>query len=476
MALSTHVRARALPVPRRLAAMARVARRREALLLAGIVLLTRGITSNFGNLSTPAILLVLLGLLCTGLAMRAEDGAPLPAAFWGVAVAACAATTLSLGPAIGSAAETAAALTLTASVAALMLCPRRAVLPLTLVAGASVIALTVIPWSWVDTSFDVRQSVMRAAAALLHGQNPYLTTFVTPDEVAPHVFVPVTVHFQYLPGVALLGALGQLLGDVRVTGALAMLGLIAACVALARQARARDPRGLRVLALCLALPMTAVMILLGWVDVYSVAGFAGWLALRRRHPRWAVACLALALTIKPTILVALLPAVLWSRRARLETACAVAGAALVILPFAVITGPPAFFQDVLGVQAQLGSRTDSLTLDAWTWALAGTHIPVWFEALLGALAAGFALSRRPRSLSDVLLIGAFLSTALLLVAKWAFLNYYFVPAWLLVLALAAQGIPFDDAGEAVTPSRRRRRRAVRSDMSEMPAETPAAAG
>jgi hypothetical protein len=44
---------------------------------------------------------------------------------------------------------------------------------------------------------------------------------------------------------------------------------------------------------------------------------------------------------------------------------------------------------------------------------------------------------------------ALLSTAAFLLTKWAFMNYYFIPVWLLVLAVAGRGIPFEAADDDI---------------------------
>ncbi len=441
------------------AAVRRLARQRELVLLGAVVLLSRGATVNFGDLSTQAIALVVLALLFVGLALRASDWAPAPAPAWAVAVAACGATALVIGSALGSVTESLIALALAASTAALVLGPPRRVVPvLVLAAAGSAVALMAVPWHGGYSPLDVSQSVQRAATAILHGQNPYLTTFSSPDAVAPGTFVMKTIHFQYLPGVALLAAAGQLMGDVRIMGALAMVAIVIAVVWLAREAGQGDDTGrrathsVRVLALCLAMPMTAVMVLLGWVDVYSVAGFAGWMALRRSHPRWAIACLALSLTIKPTILIALVPALFWSRLARREAAVAALAAALIALPFVLATGPAAFYQDVLGVQVQFGFRSDALTLSALSFALFGQQLPFWLALALGAVCCWFALQQRPRTLADVLIAGAFLSIGAFLLSKWAFLNYYFIPVWLLLMAVGARGLAFEAERDIAVPA------------------------
>jgi hypothetical protein len=194
------------------------------------------------------------------------------------------------------------------------------------------------------------------------------------------------------------------------------------------------------------------MVHFAWVDVYPVAGFAGWVSLRRTHPRWALACLAFALTIKPTILVALVPALVWSRPARRAILLAAVAVAALVLPFALVTGVNAFYHDVIGIQTALGFRYDGLTLGATWFALTGHVPPVWIGPLVGAALALFALRRPPRDLADMLIAGAFLSTAGFLLAKWAFLNYYFIPVWLLVLALAGRGVAFEKESDIALPA------------------------
>jgi hypothetical protein len=241
--------------------------------------------------------------------------------------------------------------------------------------------------------------------------------------------------------------------------AVAFVVLIAFVVRLAWESPGGRTRALRVLALCLALPTTVAMVHWAWVDVYSVAGLAGWLALRQHHRRWALASLAIGLTVKPTILIALVPAFLWSHRARREILIAAAVAAVLILPFAVITGLRTFAYDVLGVQFDIGFRPDGLTLSSWSYERTGRVVPLVISLAAGALLAYVALRRRPVDIADSLLAAAFLSTAAFLLSQGAFLNYYFIPLWLLVLAIAGQGIAFDAASDIrLTPAARSRER------------------
>ena len=159
----------------------------------------------------------------------------------------------------------------------------------------------------------------------------------------------------------------------------------------------------------------------------------------------------MSLSIKPTILIALVPAVLWSRRARRESSVAAVIAVALILPFVLITGPRAFYEDLVGVHITEGFRSDALVLSAWSYQLTGRLIPVAISLVAGALLAYVALRRRPADLADNMIAAAFLSTAAFLLSQGAFLNYYFIPLWLLVLAIAGQGVTFDVAADIRLP-------------------------
>jgi len=422
---------------------------REHLLLAAVAALSAGTTITFGFLAAPAIVFVLLALVLMWMALRAQPSTA-GAGWWACAAALTASVYLVYASRLSLPVETALTFVLAAAVATIpTVSSHRARQAATAVAVTTLLAMAAAAWQWGVLDVDVFNSVQNASSALIHGVNPYLTTFVTPVQTGPHSFAYATIHFQYLPGVALLAAPARLLGDVRVMSVVAFAVLTLFTVLLATQSETGRERAPRILAMSLALPMTVAMVHYALVDVYAVAGFAGWMLLRREHPRWAVLCLVVALTIKPTILIALVAPLLWSRRARREVVYAAAGAALVVLPFMFITGVAAFYQDVLGIQVTLGFRYNGLTLSAAWYALTGHLVPVWFGLLAGVLVAATVLRRRPRDVADVMHAAALLSIAAFLLAKWAFLNYYFIPAWLLMLALAGRGVPFEAAAEDI---------------------------
>lgn len=423
---------------------------RELLLLAALAALSAGATVRLGTYSPASLELVVLGTLLMAGALRSGGETLAGKLPWTTLVGCTAAVVLIYGNPLGLPPVTWPAAVLVAAVVAMLIAPTRMLQWTAAGIGALALGVTVtLALRASQPDIDVFQALQGASAAVLHGQNPYQPTFSAQAPASPFAFVNIPVHFEYLPGAALLTAPARIFGDVRLMSVIAFLAIFAFALRLAWQSPEPRVRTARISALCLALPMTVAIVYFSWVDVYSMAGFAGWIALRRSHRRWSIVFLVVTLTVKPVILIALVPVLLWSRRARQEAAAAVIFAALLILPFAFATGIGNFYQDVVGIQANFGFRGDGLTLNAAWYAITRTTLPVWFGLVAGALIAIFAIRRRPKDLADVLCSGALLSTSAFLLAKWAFLNYYFIPVWILVLAVAARGVPFEDSAADV---------------------------
>jgi hypothetical protein len=191
------------------------------------------------------------------------------------------------------------------------------------------------------------------------------------------------------------------------------------------------------------MPFTLGMIENAWVDVFMMAGFAGWWLLRRDHPRLAVACLATCVLVKPTIGIALLPPFVWLRSARREGLAAATLAAAVLAPLAIITGPAHLWQDMIGIHIALPARADALTVTGQMYWQYGITFPTIIGTAATLVAAIVLLGRRPGDMTDLLTRAAALSIIAFLFAKQAFFNYYYVSAVLLALALASQGQLFD---------------------------------
>jgi len=91
-----------------------------------------------------------------------------------------------------------------------------------------------------------------------------------------------------------------------------------------------------------------------------------------------------------------------------------------------------------------------LDLLSYLWSQLGVQsLPLWLGLLATGIAAVTALARRPRDLADLCGAAAFISVVAFFFGKWAFLNYYFLTAVFIVLALASQGLRVDLADDQV---------------------------
>jgi hypothetical protein len=164
----------------------------------------------------------------------------------------------------------------------------------------------------------------------------------------------------------------------------------------------------------------------------------------------ATIALALALGAKPTTLIALVPIFFWSVRARRQTVIAGVAAALFVVPFALATGLSQFYYNVLGVQLDVFPRFNALTIDTFLKTFSLPILPFAVSAVVIAAATMLVLRRRPATYGDLLTGTAILATVSFLVAKWAYFNYYYIPAVLLMLAIAGGSLPLD-APEMIRP-------------------------
>jgi hypothetical protein len=336
------------------------------------------------------------------------------------------------------------------------------------VAALALLALMAVTWTWGSSSADVFGALSGASRALLQGHDPYTPLFRYYVEANPdHVLAP----FDYGPILPLLAIPGEVLGDVRVMSVVCVAVIVAGVWCMARRSAPRDTH--RVAALALAVPLWAGMVDQSWVDTYMMAGIIGWLALRRRHRRWAILLLTVALLVKPTALIVLVPAFLWSRRARLEIGVAVVLGIVYAIPFVLATGAGSFARDVIGYALSLPPRTDSLSLAALLYDRAHVLLSGWVPVLL--LLAGAALVAwrgRPATDADLAVQAALLNVVAFVAAKQAFFNYYFVSEVMLLAAMASAAPALPEGDVALPLSGLRHRLAARS----RPSASPAAAG
>jgi Glycosyltransferase family 87 len=313
-------------------------------------------------------------------------------------------------------------------------------------AGVSALAGIVANMTWGFADIDVFHFQQDASQALLNGHNPYSPVVRSPEYVAPGVHTYLHLHFPYGPILPVLEAPFRLLGDIRVLHIVAALITSIAVLVLAHRAGTLE----RSACVVMAFPLTAGMVLFSWVDIITMAGLAVWMVAFRSHPRIATFALVLALGAKPTTLIALVPVFFWSVRARRQVIIAAILAALFAVPFAIITGVSQFYYNVLGVQLEAFPRPDALTVNAF---LAEYNLPVLpfaASAVVVAAATVLVLWRRPKTYGDLLTGTAILASVSFLVAKWAFFNYYYIPAVLLMLAIAGNGLAVD-VPEMISP-------------------------
>jgi hypothetical protein len=432
-----------------------------ALSCLGLTALGVGLMQAFGNLTDAALLLVAAALVLALLALKA--GLRTPSRAWWVVTTVILGLTNLLYPHLGGPfayhvdAQVALTLGLTATAGtACVLRPGRAALAALGAAALSLVWLMAITWNWGSDPLDVFNSVTGATGALLHGANPYSPIFSFRVPEYPW-YIPG--HFVYGPIVPVLAALGWLVGDVRVMSVVALAVTFAGLWLLARQGSHRIDAH-RVVALAIASPFNVGMVNRSWVEVYIVAGVVMWLALRATRRPIAIVCLWVAMLVDPVTALVLLPAFIWSKRARLEMVVAAIGAALFVLPFALVTGVAHFLHDIVGFQLAMPPWHDSLTVAAFVW-------QTWHVALTSVLSVVVVLLAipllawrgRPAHLGDVAVQAAVIFLSAFLVAKFAFFDEYYVVAAMLVTGLAGVGVAFP-AGDVALPDVHELRRLI----------------
>lgn len=402
---------------------------REGYALGAVVLVGFGSTLAVGRYQPVALLAIVIG---AGAALLSATGRPGQARTptWCVAAfvgAICTAFLLGasplewVGPCAGGLGGVVAILT------------KRRVLRLAGASVAGLVSLVVIAKSitWGRADIDVFNFTQRATEQLLHGRDPYAMSYPT---TTPHL--PLA-HYFYLPGTLFLSIPGRLLGDVRVSDLLAAAVLIGAVTILARRSGGGE-RAWRLLVLCLTLPFFPLMVLFGWTEVYFTAAIAVWLVLRADHPRVAILVLGLGMATVPTPLPLLVLPFLWWRRPRLEILAAALVALVICLPFALWGGPGQFVYANFLLNIHLPPLPVGLDLDAAFLRLTGAWPPAWIWPVVVVVSVLLAARARRRSWPTAFYIGSTFLLVVLLFAKWAIFNYYFLVVMGLVLALALE--------------------------------------
>ncbi|KRF27167.1 hypothetical protein ASG91_11740 [Phycicoccus sp. Soil802] len=293
-----------------------------------------------------------------------------------------------------------------------------------------------------EPRIDVHVFLTDGARALLHGVNPYSIDFPNiygPEETAQY-YGPDVVQdgrlafgFPYPPLLLLTALPGYLLGDVRLSSAIAVT-VVGGWLLW----RSHTTSGRRAAVLLLCLPGLPSLFAGAWVEPVVVALLAV-VVLAARRERWVVAAVALGLLYvsKQYFLVAL--PCLWLLRpyvTRGRLLAFVGTGAVVTLPF-IAWSPASWWSSVVTLQFQQPFRPDSTSIVAELAEVFGWADPTWAGPV--SLAAGFAVALvlartlRPGVATFSLALGLCLAVTFLL-SKQAFLNYYLVCAGALVLA------------------------------------------
>jgi len=296
---------------------------------------------------------------------------------------------------------------------------------------------------------DVWVFLTDSANALIHLRNPYALTF-------PNIYGPgaegsvygagvivdgrVNYGFPYPPFSALWAIPGYLLGDVRISGLLAVTVL---ALALAGRQVSRWSRLLAVLFVLVPGEIFVITNAYTEPSIVALLGLSIW-AMHRAHLGWAAVLLGIFFSSKQYLVVAL--PCLWLLRplvTRNNVALFVGSGLAIALPM-ILIDPNAFWRAVVEWQLIQPFRADSLSLLVSSVAAFGWPGPSVYSVLpllAGVLVAViFSFTTRPGAAEFAVGIGlALLSTVLL--SKQAFINYYFLigGAFLIAAWVSSQG-------------------------------------
>jgi hypothetical protein len=277
-----------------------------------------------------------------------------------------------------------------------------------------------------------------AAEEILKGENPYLTA-TAPNS---YIFAPEGsewVGYVYPPTtlVAFAGA-DILFGDSRWASTIAIAAFVA--LLLAPWSQLSTPVGAVRAGVALAfvaMPELWIIIWGAWTDLIALPFLLGAAYLWKRHPLASAVLLGLALSTKPYFLPVLPLLLLWPSGPRIKRLVVVGGVVIATyLPFLLLDAPSVLKTFRLEDLVDSPYRPDSIGL-----AGLGINVPRFLSAAV-ALTAGVILGRRGgRTERFFMAMAAVLSVAFL-TAVQVFINYWFLIAGLLIIALA---VMYEDA-------------------------------
>jgi hypothetical protein len=401
-----------------------------------LALLTCGNSlATFWAGALPAgVVLTAAAAVCIGFALHSSPGAPSPQVIGGaVATSALSLIDHPLAPIL-------TVVVLVIAIAGVLARGFRLGVVLVVAAATIVVVAEVMRLQWGQLAFDVFREMQVGTGALARGLNPYGPTVQAMIPVSDHSAYLTPEHFGYGPGILLLGLPGRLIGDVRLSQAAIWIA-IAVVIGLAAS-RQRTAVAVGSIALVLLSPFGVDLAEHAFNDAGGILFLLLWFLGRQRHPRWARLALGVALTTKPTILAALLVMLVWSRAARRDIWWGLGIAAAIVIPFALWDGVGNFMHSTL--ELWLGpifmvNRADAITIGALIHTYGLPYLPSVVIGAATLLVAALILRHRPRDSVDLLLGGAVLTIAYLILGHIAFMNYYSVAAVLLMAVIAIDG-------------------------------------
>jgi len=316
---------------------------------------------------------------------------------------------------------------------------------------------------------DVFEFQQEGPAALLHGRNPYTTTFTdiyhgTAQEKDREVYGQgmseegkLKFGFPYPPVSLYLATLGYAAAGDHRYAQLAAMTLAGLFIAYCRPGRAAALAA----ALLLFTPRGFFVLGRGWTEPFVVLMLAATVFCACRNVRWGLAVsLGLLFAVKQYMVFAAPLALLlvpppWTVRSVLRLFIPAGVVAVVVSAPLALWDWHAFYHSAATVQKVAPFREDALSYLVWIYHQHGTKLPV--GVAFAALGAGIGLSlwRCPRDPAGFAAAVAMGYLPFIAFNKQAFANYYYFVIGALCCAVAAipagEGEPSDDVGADNAP-------------------------
>ena len=287
-----------------------------------------------------------------------------------------------------------------------------------------------------DPKIDVEVLQRQGAQGLLQGKNPYVLEFSS-----PYVRGETFSQYCYPPGTVYATVVAWLLFK-EVRAAWLVCDLVGALFLFLVARRLRPgPRHVRFCELIalvfLFMPRSLYVIEKAWTEPFVVAslGALAYCLVRGKRPRLTGFLLGFWLCGKQYVVLGL-PLILKLRRwRRAAWIWGLVAAALLFVPFAVWDFG-ALYHDIVGFFLKSEGRPDALSVYG-AFKRFGYEMPWWFVAPVWLVGVGFFTWKMKRTLSAWLFATASTWLFFFMFGKQAVINYFYLIAYTLLLAVAA---------------------------------------